>query len=118
MGKLESEHQKVIMKDLRSYQKFITCWKHIVTSENKIPDIFFTSCYTGPCLIELKKDDGEPCGGQIYKIKKLNKTGIKAFVVKGVDGYIKLKKHLNINLENLKSAHVDDDIDINKYYFK
>ena len=90
-----------------------------------MPDILFTSCFTVPCFIELKKEGKEVKGGQSSKLAKLNKAGCKAFAVIGYNGYLKLKVYLNINIINLKKAHnrLNDENDFaekvkNEFNFK
>ena len=105
MPKLEKDIQSRILKDLGSYPKYIEFWKNVKTSENKNPDIFFTSWLTGPCCIELKKEGERVKGGQLFKLKKLHSNGLRSFAVIGLNGYLKLKKHLKINEANLKEEH-------------
>lgn len=110
--KLERFEQKHIMDDLRSFQKYVTTWKNMRTSENNIADIIVSSCLTGPFAIELKKSDEDLRGGQFKKMRKLNKTGFPSYGVSGRNGYIKLKKHLGLTLENLRRAHELNEINI------
>lgn len=103
--RLERFDQTDILNDLRAFGKYVTVWKNMVTSENNIPDIVFTSCLTGPVVVELKKSDEDVKGGQMTKLIKLNSTGMDAYAVSGKKGYLKLRKHLNMTMEILAAAH-------------
>jgi len=122
MIRLEKFDQSDILKDLRSYEKYIEFWKNVKTSENKKPDIFFTSWLTGPCAIELKREGGKVKGGQLTQLKKLHSNGLRSFAVIGKKGYIKLKRKLRINEQNLKEAHERNMMIVGvwdeRYYFK
>lgn len=75
----ESFLQEKILQDLRSLGQHCECFKIEKTSDNGIPDIFFTTKITGPVLIETKKSNGILSALQVLKIDKLRKCGTKAF---------------------------------------
>ena len=103
--KLESSLQTKILKDLRSYGKYIEAFKIQKASDNGVPDIFFTSKLTGAVLVELKQEGKKPRKLQESKINKLNSCGSKAFSCDSWSKWVKLKSELEINLESIITIH-------------
>ena len=92
----EAKLQDKILKDLRSYGKYIVCTKIIKTSDNGFPDIFFSIFFTGAVFIETKRERGEAAKIQQFRIKKLNESGCKAFICDTWPAWCSIKKLLNI----------------------
>ena len=74
----ESKLQTKILEDLRSYGKNIVAFKIQKTSDNGIPDVFFTTLRTGAVFIEVKKKGEKPTALQNKKIRDLSKCGCLA----------------------------------------
>ena len=92
----EAKLQDDIMADLRSLGKNCECFKIEKTSDNGVPDIFFTTSITGAVFIETKRTEGKLSSVQEFKIKKLNSCGVKAFSCYSWAEWINIKKILNI----------------------
>jgi len=92
----EGKLQDKILKDLRSYGKFIVCTKVMKASDNGFPDIFFSTALTGAVLIETKREDGEAAKIQELRIKQLNERGSRAFVCNTWEGWIAIKQSLDL----------------------
>jgi hypothetical protein len=96
----ESKLKSKILKDLRSYKQMV-CFKIMKCSDNKIPDIFFTSVLTGPCFLEIKKPGEKPDKGQLHMIGRLNICGAKALWTDNWPHWVSVKKILNLSHETL-----------------
>jgi len=94
----EGQLQDKILKDLRSYGKYMVCTKVIKNSDNGFPDIYFTCCITGSVWIETKRLEGEAAELQLFRIDKLNKCGSKAFLCNSWVRWQEIKKKLAIPL--------------------
>lgn len=86
--------QEKILKDLRSYGKYIVAFKLQRSSDNGVPDIFFTTRFTGPVFIEVKREGESPSELQDFIIRKINLCGSKAFVCDTWNEWVNIKKHL------------------------
>jgi hypothetical protein len=92
----EKKLQTKILKDLRSYKHMI-CFKIIRCSDNGIPDIFFTNKITGPCFLEVKKSGEVPDPLQFNILGKLNMLGAHAFWCNSWEGWVKIKRAINLS---------------------
>jgi len=95
--KNEIKLQTDVLSDLRSFGKYCECFKIEKTSDNGIPDIFFTTRFTGPILIETKRIKGEVRKLQEIKIKNLNKCGTKAFICDSWKKWMDIKSIIGLN---------------------
>ena len=93
----ESKLQSDILADLRSYGKYCECFKIEKASDNGVPDIFFTTKFTGPVFIETKSLKGYAKKLQQFKIKKLQECGAKAFICKSWMEWITIKSRIGLN---------------------
>jgi hypothetical protein len=101
----ESKIQSAILRDLESYQPFITVFKIEKANKDGVCDVFFSSKLTGAVFVECKRPGETPSKNQIGMIESLNSTGCKAFSCDSIPAWIKLKKQLGISEESLKIAH-------------
>jgi hypothetical protein len=92
----ESELQSRVLADLESLGSECECFKIEKANKNGIPDIFFTTRASGPCMIEMKKPGEKPTPLQQHHIDGLIRCGCKAFVCDGWDAWITIKKVLSI----------------------
>ena len=97
----ESKLQSDILGDLRSYGKYCECFKIEKTSDNGIPDIFFTTKFTGSVFIETKRALGKAKKIQEYKIDKLKKCGSKAFICYTWFEWVCIKKLIGLDKQNV-----------------
>lgn len=95
----EGRLQAKIMQDLRSYGKYITAFKVMKTSDNGVPDVFFTTSTTGPIFLELKDVGKKPAPHQILMMKKLNLTGVKAVWCDCWEEWVEIKKSIGLSKE-------------------
>jgi len=100
----EKRLQDKILKDLRSYGKNIVVFKIQKTSDSGVPDVFFITLFTDSVFIELKKTGKSADARQRAMIKKLRKTGAKAFICDTWNGWIKIKKDIGLNSKNIGNA--------------
>lgn len=104
--KKETILQGKILKDLRSLGKYCLAFKIIRTSDNGVPDIFFTTAITGGILIEVKKIRGEKRTNQIHVVNKLNSCGTKSYFCETWKEWWELKSSLGLlNKEGIIYAH-------------
>lgn len=73
------------------------CFKIIKTSDNGIPDIFFSTEKTGGVFIETKKLSGKARKLQHNKVEKLNKCGSKAFFCYSWSQWVEIKENIGLN---------------------
>jgi hypothetical protein len=99
--------QKTIINDLSSFYPFVEFYKIIKTNDNGNHDLFVSSKATGPFLLELKKEDGVKSKIQEHKSSSFSKCGINCYTIWSIDGYINLKKHLKLNISNLKEKNTN-----------
>ena len=92
----EGRLQDKILKDLRSYGKFIVCTKIMKTSDNGFPDIFFSTILTSAVLIETKRENGEAAKLQELRIKQLNERGSRAFVCNTWEEWVAIKQSFDL----------------------
>lgn len=97
----EGRFQNKVLSDLRSYKKYITVFKIMKTSDNGVPDVFFTTKATGPIFLELKDKGKEPRENQILMIEKLNKTGVKSVWCDSWEEWVKIKKLINLSKKSV-----------------
>ena len=64
------------------------------TSDNGVPDIFFCSWNTGTVFVEVKAPGKKPKPHQQAMINRLNASGVKAFYVDSIEGWVKLRNAL------------------------
>lgn len=88
--------QTKILKDLRSLGKYCICFKIEKSSDNGIPDIFFSTVISGPILLEIKDNNEKPNKLQLYQINKSNLCGCKTYWVDSWQKWIELKKNIGI----------------------
>lgn len=102
----EKDLQTKILNDLRSLGKYCEAFKIIKTSDNGIPDIFFSTALTGGIFIETKRPKGEIRKLQILKIKKLTLCGCQSFSCYTWDEWWDVKKALGLlNKDEIVCAH-------------
>ncbi len=92
----EEKLQSKILKDLRSWGKKCVCFKIMKTSDNGIPDIYFTTATTGGVFIEAKKYKGAARKLQDLKIKRIIECGTKAFVCDSWECWVNIKSKLGL----------------------
>jgi len=104
--------QTKILKDLRSLGKYCVAFKIMKTSDNKIPDIFFSTALTGGIFIETKKPKGPIAKGQTTMIHKLSVCGCQSFPCYNWEEWWDIKKSLGLldgeyllDRESLIEAH-------------
>ena len=100
----EKRLQNKILDDLRSFGKYIVVTKIVKTSDNGVPDVFFTTLFTGAIFIEVKNNGKQPNALQRKMIKKLNRSGVKALACSTVNQWKKIKCDLGLTEENLRNA--------------
>ena len=101
----ESSIQTKILNDLRYLGKYCTCTKIMRTSDNGIPDIYFTTKLTGSVFIETKRIIGKTSEVQKNKIKKIKSCGTKVFLCHSWKEWLSIKSKLKMNKDNIKNAH-------------
>jgi hypothetical protein len=92
----EGKIQDKLLKDLRSYGKYIVCTKVERTSDNATPDIYFTTSITGSVWVETKRELGEAEVLQEVRIRKLNRCGTKAFVCNSWERWQEIKSEIGL----------------------
>lgn len=97
----EAKLQSDILSDLRSFGKYCNCFKIGKTSDNGIPDIFFTTKFTGSVFIETKRLTGKAKKLQLYKISNLRDCGVKAFICISWNEWITIKTLIGLNKNNV-----------------
>jgi len=97
----EGRFQSKVLDDLRSYGKYITVFKIVKTSDNGVPDVFFTTKVTGPVFLELKDKGKKPKPHQYVMIDKLNDTGAKSMWCDCWEDWVKIKKELNLSKKSV-----------------
>lgn len=102
---LEKVLQVKILKDLKSLGRYCTYYKNIKTSENGIPDVYFTTCLTRSVFVELKRKGEEAKRLQVHKIRKLNECGTRAFVCNSWEEWVKIKRKLEMAKWRIALAH-------------
>jgi len=105
----ESVTQSKVIKDVNGFGKYVFSYKVIKANTVGIPDFFFATVLTGPILIEFKKEGKEPRDSQDKQMGNAERVGIRCFVIDSVRGWVALKKHLGLNIENLVKAGLKDD---------
>jgi hypothetical protein len=101
----ESKLQTDILCDLRSLGKYCECFKIEKTSDNGIPDIFFTTKMTGAVFVETKRSGEKAEKLQEVRIKRLCECGAKAFVCSTWKDWFYIKRLIGLNKENVIMAH-------------
>lgn len=100
----ESRLQIKILNDLRSFGKYCVVFKIMKCGDNAVPDVFFTSMFTGSVFLELKAPGKEPSTAQRLMIKKIKACGGKAYTCNSFTEWVKIKKKIGLELENLKGC--------------
>ena len=100
----EKRLQDKILSDLRSFGKYIVVAKIMKTGDNGVPDIFFTTLFTGGVFIEVKNSGKTPGKLQLRMIKKLNRTGVKAYACSTVNQWKSIKYKIGLDEKNIKDA--------------
>ena len=106
----ESRLQTKILNDLRSLGKYCEVFKIIKTSDNGIPDIFFTTAWTGGVFIETKRKKGRISKIQDIKLKNLNLCGSQSFSCYNWDEWWDIKKSIGLlDKGNIIDAHLRNE---------
>jgi len=105
----ESDIQSKVIKDIDGFGKYVFGFKLIKANKNGIPDIIFHSLVTGGIMVEMKKPGELPDPHQDVKMDEAEYVGIRCFVIDSVKGWVALKKHLGLNIENLKNRGLKND---------
>lgn len=92
----EKKLQTKILNDLRSLGKYCVAFKIIKSSDNGIPDIFFSTALTGGIFIETKKLKGDIRKNQVSMIHKLNFCGTRSFSCYAWDEWWDIKRTLGL----------------------
>lgn len=100
----EKNLQTKILNDLRSYGRNIVVTKIERCSDNAVPDIFFTTLFTGAIFIEVKNDGEKPRKNQVLMMKKLRKCGVEAYACSTWEEWVKIKKHLKLTPKSVGHA--------------
>lgn len=100
----EKRLQDKILSDLRSLQKYIVVAKIQKTGDNGVPDVFFTTLFTGAVFVEVKNTGKKPSKLQLRMIKKLNRTGVQAFACSTLNQWKSIKYKLGLTPENVRNA--------------
>ena len=93
----EAKLQSDILSDLRSFGKYCECFKIEKSSDNGVPDIFFTTKFTGTVFIETKRLLGQAKKLQLLKINRLVKCGTRAFVCNSWEEWIGIKDIIGLS---------------------
>ena len=93
----ESGLQSDILNDLRSFGKYCVCFKIMNANENGVPDVFFTTKWTGSVFIEVKRTEGKARKLQQIKIDRINECGGKAFICNSWIEWITMKSILGLS---------------------
>lgn len=102
----EKKFQTTILNDLRSLGKYCECFKIERSSDNGIPDIFFTTALTGGIFIETKSRIGIASKIQKLKVYKLSVCGCQSFICKNWEEWFDIKKTLGLtNRQEIIDAH-------------
>ena len=102
----ESKLQSKILKDLRSLGKYCVTFDIMKTSDNSVPDVFFTTALTGGIFIETKRPKGPIKKGQTLMISKLSLCGCQSFSCYTWDEWWDVKKTIGLlNREDIEDAH-------------
>ena len=92
----ESKLQNIILSDIRSMPSTV-CFKVESSSDNGVPDIFFTTKCTGGVFIEVKKPrDSVTSSVQNIMNTNLNKNGCRSFFCKSWREWVDIKIKLNL----------------------
>lgn len=103
----ESKFQTKILNDLRSLGKYCEVFKIIKTSDNFIPDVFFSTALTGGIFVETKRIKGRLSKGQCYKIESLNLCGSRSFACYDWAEWWELKRSLGLlSMPDIVNAHI------------
>jgi hypothetical protein len=102
----EAKIQSDILNDLRSFGKFCECFKIEKSSDNGVPDIFFTTKHTGSVFVETKRETGKAEKLQSYRIEKLRQCGAKAFVCNNWVTWISIKRLIGLDKNNVIISQV------------
>ena len=101
MARLEGNLQDKVLRDLRSYGKYISVFKIVRTSDNGIPDVYFTTALTGSVFVELKKPGAKPREDQVHKINELNRCGARAYACDSWTRWVEIKHEINLTKESV-----------------
>ena len=102
----ESKLQTKILNDLRSLGKYCEVFKIIKTSDNGIPDIYFTTALTEGFFIEVKEPGGKPRKLQEVKIRRLKACGSNVIVCDTWEGWYDIKRHIGLlDMDAIKREH-------------
>ena len=104
-GNLEYKLQTDILCDLRSFGKYCECFKIKKASDNGVPDIFFSTKFTGSVFVETKRNGEKARKLQEVRIKRLNECGAKAFVCSNWSEWFRVKQLVGLNKENVILSH-------------
>jgi len=103
----EKSLQTKILNDLRSFGKYCEVFKIIKTSDNGIPDIFFSTALTGGIFIETKRPKGNIKKLQEVKLRKLSACGSWSYPCYDWEEWWQLKKILGLlNMDEIIEAHM------------
>jgi hypothetical protein len=101
----ESALQSKILNDLRSLGKYCTVFKIIKSSDDGVPDIFFTTAHTGGILVETKRTTGVTTKLQALMGIKLNMCGTKSFICYSWEEWMEAKQLLGLCHKTAKDAY-------------
>ena len=83
--------QGKILADLRSRGKDVVAFKIEDTSDDGVPDIYFTSKATGGVFIECKMEGKKPRKLQRFQINKINNCGGVAYACDTWESWVSIK---------------------------
>jgi hypothetical protein len=97
----EAKLQSDILSDLRSFGKYCECFKIEKSSDNGIPDIFFSTVFTRAVFVETKRLKGDAKKLQQIKLQRLRNCGVKSFLCNSWEEWINIKQLIGLNIKNM-----------------
>ena len=100
----ESNLQTKILNDIESWGAKSMVFKIMKCNINGVPDVFFTTVFSGPVFLELKAPRKKPDPHQELIINKLRKCGVPAFSCDSWERWVEIKNELNLTKTNIANA--------------